>query len=68
MRRLAEGGMTMVVVTHEMAFAKNVSDRVVFMDQGVIAEQGTPQEIFGNPQQARTREFLARYLDDTSED
>lgn len=63
MRRLAEGGMTMVVVTHEMAFAKNVSDRVVFMDQGVIAEQGTPEKIFGNPEQPRTREFLARYLD-----
>ncbi|MDO4536596.1 MAG: amino acid ABC transporter ATP-binding protein, partial [Coriobacteriales bacterium] len=57
-------GMTMVVVTHEMAFAKSVSDRVVFMDQGVIAEQGSPQQIFGNPQQARTREFLARYLED----
>lgn len=68
MRRLAEGGMTMVVVTHEMAFAKNVSDRVVFMDQGVIAEQGAPQQIFGNPQHARTREFLSRYLDDKSEE
>ncbi len=68
MRELAAGGMTMVVVTHEMAFAKNVSDRVVFMDQGVIAEQGTPQQIFGNPQHARTREFLSRYLDDKSEE
>ena len=64
MRKLAEGGMTMVVVTHEMAFAKNVSDRVVFMDQGVIAEQGAPEKIFGDPEQPRTREFLARYLDD----
>ena len=68
MRELAAGGMTMVVVTHEMAFAKNVSDRVVFMDQGVIAEQGAPQQIFGNPQHARTREFLSRYLDDKSEE
>ena len=64
MRDLASEGMTMVVVTHEMAFARTVSDRVVFMDKGVIAEQGTPEQIFGNPKQARTREFLARYLDD----
>jgi putative lysine transport system ATP-binding protein len=54
----------MVVVTHEMAFAKSVSDRVVFMDQGIIAEQGTPEHIFGDPQLPRTREFLARYLED----
>lgn len=64
MRDLAEEGMTMVVVTHEMEFAKSVSDRVVFMDKGVIAEEGTPEQIFGNPQQPRTREFLARYLED----
>ncbi len=64
MRDLALGGMTMVVVTHEMAFAKSVSDRVVFMDQGVIAEEGSPEQIFGNPQLPRTREFLARYLED----
>ena len=64
MRDLAESGMTMVVVTHEMAFAKNVSDRVVFMDQGVIAEEGTPEQIFRNPRQPRTREFLTRYLED----
>ena len=64
MRGLAANGMTMVVVTHEMAFAKTVSDRVVFMDKGVIAEEGTPAEIFGAPKHARTREFLARYLDD----
>ena len=64
MRNLARQGMTMVVVTHEMAFAKNVSDRVVFMDQGVIREQGTPAEVFGNPKEARTREFLSRYLED----
>ena len=64
MRQLAAGGMTMVVVTHEMAFAKGVSDRVVFMDQGVVLEQGSPAEIFGVPKHARTREFLSRYLDD----
>ena len=64
MRGLAADGMTMVVVTHEMAFAKTVSDRVVFMDKGVIAEEGTPAEIFGNPKHPRTREFLSRYLDD----
>jgi ABC-type polar amino acid transport system ATPase subunit len=62
MRDLAAEGMTMVVVTHEMDFARTVSDRVVFMDKGVIAEQGSPEQIFGNPQQPRTREFLARYL------
>lgn len=64
MRDLADKGMTMVVVTHEMAFAKNVSDRVVFMDKGVIAEEGSPEQIFGNPQHERTREFLSRYLAD----
>ena len=64
MKGLAKEGMTMVVVTHEMAFAKEVSDRVVFMDQGVTLEQGTPQEVFGNPREARTREFLSRYLED----
>ena len=64
MKGLAKEGMTMVVVTHEMAFAKEVSDRVVFMDQGVILEQGTPQEVFGNPRETRTREFLSRYLED----
>ena len=64
MRNLARQGMTMVVVTHEMAFAREVSDRIVFMDQGVILEQGTPTEVFGNPKEARTREFLSRYLED----
>ena len=67
MKELAAEGMTMVVVTHEMAFAKEVSDRVVFMDQGVILEQGSPQEIFGNPKNERTREFLSRYLEDKKE-
>lgn len=66
MRDLAAGGMTMVVVTHEMEFAKNVSDKVVFMDQGVIAEEGSPKDLFTHPKQPRTREFLARYLDDTT--
>ena len=67
MKELAAEGMTMVVVTHEMAFAKEVSDRVVFMDQGVILEQGSPKEIFGNPKNERTREFLSRYLEDRQE-
>ncbi|HQQ89880.1 MAG TPA: amino acid ABC transporter ATP-binding protein [Oscillospiraceae bacterium] len=64
MKGLAGEGMTMVVVTHEMAFAKEVSDRVVFMDGGVILEQGSPAEVFGHPQEARTKEFLSRYLED----
>ena len=64
MKHLAQEGMTMVVVTHEMAFAKEVSDRVVFMDRGVILEQGSPREVFGNPKESRTREFLSRYLED----
>ena len=55
--------MTMVVVTHEMAFAKNVSDEVVFMDKGVIAEKGAPSKLFSSPEHPRTREFLARYLE-----
>ena len=63
MRRLAAEGMTMVVVTHEMAFAKNVSDEVVFMDKGVIAEKGAPSKLFSSPEHPRTREFLARYLE-----
>ena len=67
MKNLAKEGMTMVVVTHEMAFAKEVSDRVVFMDQGVILEQGTPQEVFGNPKETRTREFLSRDLENKME-
>ena len=62
MRKLAEEGMTMVVVTHEMAFARGVSDRVVFMDNGIILEQGTPEQMFHHPRESRTREFLARYL------
>ncbi len=62
MKNLADEGMTMVVVTHEMVFAKEVSNRIVFMDQGVILEEGTPEEIFTNPKQDRTKEFLRRYL------
>jgi putative lysine transport system ATP-binding protein len=62
MKELAESGLTMLIVTHEMEFAKEVSDRVVFMNQGVIAEEGTPEQIFTNPTQERTREFLKRTL------
>lgn len=60
MKDLASQGLTMVIVTHEMQFAREVSDRVIFMDKGVIAEQGTPEEIFGNPRQERTKQFLSR--------
>ena len=62
MKELADSGLTMLVVTHEMGFAKEVSDRVVFMDKGVIAEEGSPEQIFNNPVQERTREFLKRTL------
>ncbi len=62
MKELAESGLTMLIVTHEMEFAREVSDRVVFMDKGVIAEEGTPEQIFNNPAQERTREFLKRTL------
>lgn len=62
MKKLAETGLTMLVVTHEMEFAREVSDRVVFMDKGVIAEEGTPEEIFNNPKEERTKEFLKRVL------
>ncbi len=65
MRGLAEQGMTMIVVTHEMTFAREVADRVVFMDGGVILEDGTPQDVIGNPREPRTREFLKRVLDPT---
>ena len=61
MRDLRQRGMTMLVVTHEMAFAHAAADRVVFMDGGVVVEQGTPAEVFENPREARTRSFLARY-------
>ena len=61
MQQLAKEGMTMLVVTHEMAFARDVSDRVVFMADGIICEEGTPEEIFGDPKQQLTRDFLARF-------
>ena len=60
-RSLADGHMTMIVVTHEMSFAKDVSDTVIFMDDGVIAEQGSPEEVFGNPKTERLQSFLASY-------
>ncbi|MEV6564658.1 amino acid ABC transporter ATP-binding protein [Streptomyces kronopolitis] len=63
MRGLAQDGMTMLVVTHEMSFAREVADRVVFMDGGVIVEEGTPEQVVGAPQHERTRTFLARVLD-----
>ncbi len=62
MRGLAESGMTMIVVTHELGFAREVAHRVVFMDRGAIVETGTPQQVLGSPQQARTREFIAAVL------
>ena len=62
MKDLAKSGLTMMVVTHEMGFARDVSDRVIFMDDGLICEEGTPEEIFGAPKNQRTREFLSRFL------
>ena len=61
MKDLAREGLTMIVVTHEMQFAHDISSRVVFMDKGVIAEEGTPQQLFEHPRQERTKEFLKRY-------
>ena len=61
MQRLAESGMTMLVVTHEMAFARDVSSRVVYMNNGVICEQGSPEQVLGNPQKPETKDFLARF-------
>ena len=60
-RYLAKEGFTMVIVTHEMAFARDVSNRVIFIDQGVIAEEGAPAQLFGNPKNQRTRDFLSRF-------
>jgi ABC-type polar amino acid transport system ATPase subunit len=60
MKDLAHEGMTMVVVTHEMKFAQEVGDRVLFMDDGIIVEEGTPEQIFNNPQNSRTQSFLTR--------
>ena len=62
MQDLAQEGLTMIVVTHEMEFARDVSSRVIFMDKGVIAESGSPQDIFTNPKEERTKEFLQRFL------
>ena len=62
MKRLAEEGMTMVVVTHEMGFAREVGDRILFMDEGIIAEEGTPKQIFNMPSKARTKAFLSKVL------
>ncbi len=62
MKKLAQDGMTMMVVTHEMGFAREVGDRVVFMDGGVVVEQGKPEDVLGNPQHERTRSFLSKVL------
>ena len=62
MKELAKVGMTMVVVTHEMGFAREVADRVLFMDEGVVVEQGTPEEIFDHPQSERLQSFLSKVL------
>ena len=61
MQSLAQEGMTMLVVTHEMAFARDVSNHVVYMNEGIICEEGTPEEVFGNPQKQETKDFLARF-------
>ena len=62
MKGLAENGMTMVIVTHEMGFAREVADRVFFIDEGIVMEQGSPAELFGNPQNERTKSFLSKVL------
>ena len=61
MRTLAKDGLTMIIVTHEMAFARDVSSQVIFMDGGCILEQGTPEEVFENPKEERTKQFLSRF-------
>ena len=61
-KQLADEGMTMVIVTHEMGFAREVADRVLFMDGGIIAEEAPPQELFSNPKLPRTKEFLSKVL------
>ena len=65
-RSLAERKMTMVIVTHEMAFARDVADRVIFMDQGYIVEQGKAEEVINNPKEERTKQFLSRYASEQS--
>jgi polar amino acid transport system ATP-binding protein len=62
MQRLAQQGMTMVIVTHEMGFAKEVADRILFMDQGIIMEEGTPEQLFDHPKNPRTIDFLSKVL------
>jgi polar amino acid transport system ATP-binding protein len=62
MKKLAEGGMTMVVVTHEMGFAREVADQLVFMDEGIIMESGRPREMLANPKHERTKAFLSKVL------
>ena len=61
-KKLVDNGMTCVIVTHEMGFAREVSDRVLFIDGGVVAEEGSPEELFNNPQNERTKEFLSQVL------
>ena len=61
-KNIAKEGLTMIIVTHEMAFARDVSNHVVFMNQGVICEEGTPQEIFTDPKRIETKEFLSRFM------
>ena len=62
MKELAHSGITMICVTHEMGFAKEVASRIMFLDNGVIAEEGTPEEVFGNPKNPRLRDFLSKVL------
>lgn len=62
MKKLVSDGMTMVVVTHEMGFAKEVGDRILFMDEGKIVEEGSPEEVFNNPKHPRTKDFLGKVL------
>ena len=62
MKNLAKAGMTMIVVTHEMGFAREVADKVVFIDKGIIVEQGKPKQVLDNPQEARTKAFLNKVL------
>ena len=62
MKQLAQEGMTMIVVTHEMGFAKEVSNRVLFIDQGIILEENAPYELFENPREERTKDFLSKVL------
>ena len=59
---IAKGNITMIIVTHEMGFAREVADRIIFMDEGIVLEEGTPEEIFDNPKMPRTKEFLSKVL------